>query len=84
VYSVRPEIYRVKWFNGEKGYAHNPADGRKDPLVRHSAIQGSGFRSLNEGGQVGCDPEKGQEGTAGREMCARADRLALSRRRVTS
>ena len=46
----------VKWFNDAKGFGFiTPEDGSKDCFVHHSAIQGSGFRSLAEGDQVEFD-----------------------------
>jgi len=46
----------VKWFNDTKGFGFiTPEDGSKDCFVHHSAIQGSGFRSLAEGDRVEFD-----------------------------
>ena len=43
----------VKWFNGEKGFGFiTPEDGSKDLFVHFSAIQGSGYRSLDENQSV--------------------------------
>jgi CspA family cold shock protein len=53
----------VKWFNGEKGYGFiAPADGSADVFVHFSAIQGSGYRSLDEGQSVEFDVTQGQKG----------------------
>jgi CspA family cold shock protein len=42
----------VKWFNASKGYGFIAHEGGKDVFVHFSAIQGDGYRNLNEGEQV--------------------------------
>jgi CspA family cold shock protein len=55
----------VKWFNDAKGFGFiTPEDGQKDCFVHHSAIQGSGFKTLTEGERVEFDVVQGQKGPA--------------------
>ena len=53
----------VKWFNDSKGYGFISPDGSdKDLFVHHTAISGSGFKSLTEGAKVEFDQAEGEKG----------------------
>ncbi|GAA4838590.1 cold-shock protein [Luteimicrobium xylanilyticum] len=53
----------VKWFNGEKGYGFiAPDDGSADVFAHYSAIQATGFRSLDENQRVEFDVTQGPKG----------------------
>jgi CspA family cold shock protein len=53
----------VKWFSDDKGYGFiTPDDGEKDVFVHHTAIAGSGFKSLVEGTKVKYEVEQGPKG----------------------
>ena len=55
----------VKWFNEAKGFGFiSPSDGSADVFVHHSAIQGTGFKTLAEGQAVTFTTERGQKGPA--------------------
>lgn len=55
----------VKWFNAEKGFGFiTPEGGAKDCFVHHTAIQGDGYKSLNDGEEVEFDVVQGQKGPA--------------------
>jgi CspA family cold shock protein len=52
----------VKWFNDEKGYGFIQQEGGKDVFVHHSAITGTGRKSLREGQKVTMNVVQGQKG----------------------
>jgi CspA family cold shock protein len=52
----------VKWFSSEKGYGFISQDGGPDVFVHFSAIQGEGYRSLEENQQVEFDLTEGPKG----------------------
>ncbi|ROM53513.1 cold-shock protein [Pseudomonas poae] len=53
----------VKWFNAEKGFGFITQDGGgTDVFVHYSAIQGDGFKTLEEGSRVEFEITQGQKG----------------------
>ena len=53
----------VKWFDNAKGYGFvSRENGGKDVFVHHSAIQGTGYKSLEEGQRVQFEVTQGQKG----------------------
>ena len=52
----------VKWFNAEKGYGFISQESGDDVFVHFSAIQGKGFKTLEEGQNVSFEVEEGPRG----------------------
>ena len=52
----------VKWFNAEKGFGFIAPESGEDVFVHFSAIQSTGYRSLDEGQTVEFDITQGQKG----------------------
>jgi CspA family cold shock protein len=52
----------VKWFNGAKGFGFIAREGGDDVFVHFSAIQGDGFRNLEEGQRVEFSVEQDRKG----------------------
>ena len=53
---------KVKWFSNTKGYGFIEQESGEDVFVHFSAIQGEGFKTLEEGQKVQFDVTKGQKG----------------------
>ena len=64
--TYQEEIYMnngtVKWFNADKGFGFITAEDGNDVFAHFSAIQGDGFKTLDEGQAVTFDIEDGQRG----------------------
>lgn len=58
----------VKWFNGSKGYGFIEREDGDDVFVHYSAIQGEGFRNLDEGQRVEFTIEQGAKGLQAAEV----------------
>ncbi|GEK31921.1 cold shock protein CspA [Kurthia zopfii] len=52
----------VKWFNAEKGFGFIEIEGENDVFVHFSAIQGEGFKTLDEGQAVEFEVTEGNRG----------------------
>ncbi len=64
----------VKWFNDSKGFGFIVReDGEKDCFVHHSAIEGTGFKSLREGQKVEFEVTQGQKGPAAQNVTVLED-----------
>ncbi|ABG03153.1 cold-shock DNA-binding protein family [Rubrobacter xylanophilus DSM 9941] len=53
----------VKWFSDEKGYGFiSPDDGSEDLFVHYTGIEGTGFKTLEEGARVSYETTRGRKG----------------------
>ena len=53
---------KVKWFSNQKGYGFITPENGKDVFVHHTAIQGDGYKTLNEGQEVEFEITQGPKG----------------------
>ena len=56
------EVGKVKWFSNAKGYGFIERENGEDVFVHFSALQGEGFKSLDEGQKVQFDVVQGEKG----------------------
>jgi CspA family cold shock protein len=67
---------RVKWFNTTKGYGFIGRDDGTDVFVHHTAIQGEGYKSLNEGDEVEFEIAHGTKGPQAARVVRLGERKA--------
>jgi CspA family cold shock protein len=58
----------VKWFSNNKGFGFIERNGDTDVFVHHSAINGSGFKTLDEGDEVSFEVEQGAKGAVAKNV----------------
>ena len=58
----------VKWFNNAKGYGFISQETGEDVFVHHSAIEMTGYRTLNEGQRVQFSVEQGPKGLQAKDV----------------
>nr|WGD92566.1 cold shock-like protein CspB [Bacillus subtilis] len=63
---------KVKWFNSEKGFGFIEVEGQDDVFVHFSAIQGEGFKTLEEGQAVSFEIVEGNRGPQGANVTKEA------------
>jgi CspA family cold shock protein len=67
--TLKMEKGKVKWFNADKGFGFiTPDNGGADVFAHFSAIQGRGYRSLNEGQEVEYEVKDGPKGPQAAEI----------------
>lgn len=67
-YTRKMETGTVKWFSPEKGYGFIARSDGGDIFVHYSAIEGNGYRSLNEGDEVEFEIGEGNKGPAAQNV----------------
>ncbi len=53
---------KVKWFSAEKGFGFIEVEGQNDVFVHYTAIEGKGFKTLEEGQEVSFEIVEGNRG----------------------
>jgi len=58
----------VKWFSNQRGYGFLEHEGGEDVFVHYSAVQGEGFKSLEQGDKVEFEIEQGEKGAHAKDV----------------
>lgn len=58
----------VKWFSNQRGYGFLEQEGGEDVFVHYSAVQGEGFKSLEQGDKVEFEIEQGEKGAHAKDV----------------
>lgn len=53
---------KVKWFNAQKGYGFITSEDGQDVFVHYTAIEGNGFKTLEENQTVSFEVQQGSKG----------------------
>ena len=64
-------VGNVKWFNNKKGYGFIHTEDGEDIFVHYSAIEGDGFKTLNEGQEVEFEVSQGPKGSQAAKVVPR-------------
>jgi len=59
---------KVKWFSNQKGYGFITPESGSDVFVHHTAIQGEGYKTLEEGQEVEFEVEQGPKGAQAKNV----------------
>jgi cold shock protein len=59
---IERQVGTVKWFNGSRGFGFIARESAEDVFVHHTAIQGEGYKNLDEGQRVEFAVEQGTKG----------------------
>ncbi len=58
----------AKWFSNQRGYGFLEHEGGEDVFVHYSAVQGEGFKSLEQGDKVEFEIEEGEKGAHAKDV----------------
>jgi len=63
-----PQVGKVKWFSGKKGYGFIECEDGQDIFVHFSAIKSEGYKNLEEGQKVQFEIVQGQKGPQAQDV----------------
>ena len=63
-----PQVGKVKWFSGKKGYGFIECEDGQDIFVHFSAIKAEGYKNLEEGQKVQFEIAQGEKGPQAQDV----------------